>query len=163
MGQNGCHALWYKYIFLIKKSDMIIAVKNGVQKTFSEHAWKLLGKTKNGWAEINGVQTVNTIKKEMPGTGTAEKPKPQVVENTVEKKTEEVKEKVENNVVTETIDVKEIFFNTIKEKAVTKTQIKDYLDSKEVTYKANDTLETLAGILFEQLGTVEKLTLEFSL
>lgn len=140
---------------------MITATKNGHTKNFSDYTWKLLGKNRNGWEQVSASVAENIAKKtELPDSGQKTIPTKQVVENEASKKVEEPAQTVQNEL---TIDLKAVFINAVKEASITKTQIKDFLDSKEITYKANDSLETLSGILFEQLGTIESLNTQFGL
>lgn len=143
---------------------MIKAIKNGSEKSFTETAWKLLGKNRNGWEPIvDSVSNNVESKRPMPEIGQKAKPTTQVVENIAPKEVVE-DPKVENEVKeTVEVEVKEVFIAAVKDLSVTKSQIKDYLDSKEVSYKTSDSLETLAGILFAQLGDVATLKVEFSL
>lgn len=140
---------------------MVTATKNGQTKKFSDYAWKLLGKNRNGWEQVSDSIAKNIANKtELPDSGQKSVPTKQVVENVVKENTSNEAQTVNNEV---TVDAKEVFISAVKEASITKNQIKDFLDSKEVSYKVNDSLETLSNILFEQLATVENLKSQFGL
>lgn len=146
---------------------MVKAIKNGQTKEFSDYAWKLLGSRRNGWEKVSDSVAENTVgKKDPPPSGTASK---QVVSNTAKKDEEKNPPAVINDANPPagneglSSTEKETFLNAVKDNSITKNQIKDFLDSKEVSYKANDSLDTLSAILFEQLKTVEALKTQFSI
>ena len=118
----------------------ILARKGDQEKTFTETAWKILGKNKNGWEQVS-----NSVAKN--ANQVVEKAKPQTATNSLEEtaKEETPKEAVE-------VDVKAEFISAVKEKNITKNQIKDYLDSKEISFKAGDSLDKLADVLYTALN-----------
>lgn len=143
---------------------MVTATKNGHTKQFSDYAWKLLGKNRNGWEQVSDSIAQNIAKKtKMPDSGQKSAPTKQVVENTVTEEEKAPTVNTSNTLEEVTVDGKDLFVKAVKESGITKTQIKDFLDSKEVSYKVNDSLETLSIILFEQLATVENLNTQFGL
>lgn len=127
----------------------ILARKGDQEKTFTETAWKILGKNKNGWEQVSNSVAKNLAKPlAKPETGeVVEKAKPQTATNSLEEtaKEETPKEAVE-------VDVKAEFISAVKEKNITKNQIKDYLDSKEISFKAGDSLDKLADVLYTALN-----------
>ena len=142
----------------------ILARKGDQEKEFSEVAWKLLGKNTNGWEQVSNSVAKNinnpTTK---PESGTkVDKPTVQVVKNELESSSstdlkEEKTEKVE-------VDVKEAFFKAVKENNITKNQIKDYLDSKEKSYKAGDSLDSLIELLYAEMnGDIAEFNTKFLL
>lgn len=145
----------------------ILARKGDHEKEFSEVAWKLLGKNTNGWEQVSNSVAKNinnpTTK---PESGTkVDKPTNQVVKNEaanasgakVEEEVKTEKEKVE-------VDVKEAFFKAVKENNITKNQIKDYLDSKEKSYKAGDSLDSLIKLLYAEMnGDIAEFNTKFLL
>ena len=158
----------------------IIAQKGNLKKTFSDLTWELLGENKNGWVEVKGGQTSNisaSAVKTAPPTGTVEKkeaPKANATtSNTLEetKKVEEsaetTKEVSEEDKVAKFLEENKLnFSNTAKEIGITKSQIKDYFDQQEnkVAYKANDSLDSLIGLLHDSLnGDIEVLKSKFSI
>lgn len=137
---------------------MIIAKKGDLKKKFTSVAWNNLGENKNGWVEVSGsiVENTATNKKTPPPSGTSET------------KTAATAQKVENLAKAEAPSPAEskaddAFIALAKEK-LTRNQIKDYFDLKEVPYKQNDNLDTLIqslSVLFN--NNVEQLKIEFSL
>lgn len=143
---------------------MITAIKNGHKKNFSDYAWKLLGKNKNGWEQVSDSVAKNIVNKtDMPDSGQKSAPTKQVVENTVIEEEKDSTVNTSNALEEATVDGKDLFVKAVKESGITKAQIKDFLDSKEVSYKVNDSLETLSSILFKQLATIENLNTQFGL
>lgn len=147
---------------------MPIAVKNGHQKTFTDTAWRMLGKQKNGWELINDSVAENLVSKQpLPDSGQKAKPTVQVAENLVGK--EEVVEPiadVKEEVVAEnvTTDLKAEFLNVIKENNITKNQIKNFLDSREIQYQTKDNLDALAELMYDHLnGNIAELKLTLSI
>lgn len=143
---------------------MIIAKKGTITKSFSPLSWELLGDNKNGWVETSPVGAKpNTI----PETGQKEEPKPQVAENILTKEIVNVSvvETKPNTIPEIVVENKTAFFELAKN-SLTKNLIKDYFDKEEVsvTYKATDNLDTLIGLLHDNLqGDIELLKSKFSL
>lgn len=141
----------------------ILARKGDQEKEFSEVAWKLLGKNTNGWEQVSNSVAKNinnpTTK---PDAGTkVDKPTLQVVKNQLESSSSDLKE--EKPVKVE-VDVKEAFFKAVKENNITKNQIKDYLDSKEKSYKAGDSLDSLIELLYTEMnGDIAEFNTKFLL
>jgi len=140
----------------------ILARKGDQEKEFSEVVWKLLGKNTNGWEQVSNSVAKN-IKEptKKPETGTkVDNPTNQTVKNEVDKKNDNdttVKDDKKN-----VVDVKAEFIKVVKENNVTKNQIKDYLDSKEKSYKAGDSLDSLIELLYTELnGDVAELNTLF--
>jgi len=153
---------------------MILAQKGKLKKTFSQLSWDNLGENKNGWEPVNGDIVVSDVKKDTPPTGNVEKkeaPKDNlVVDNILGKKDDVVTDEAKNNLsnkLDEFIEKQKADFNAVaKEAGLTKNQLKDYFDSEEVnvTYKTNDSLDILIGLLFENLnGDIELLKTKFSI
>lgn len=131
----------------------ILARKGDQEKEFTETAWKILGKNKNGWEQVSNSVAKN-IKDpaKKPDAGTKEKvdkPTAQTAENLADKKVEDKGESDSSNV---TVDVKAEFVKAVKSGNITKNQIKDYLDTKEKQYKAGDSLDSLIELLYTELN-----------
>lgn len=127
----------------------ILARKGDQEKEFTETAWKILGKNKNGWEQVsNSVAKNINNPTSKPDAGTKEKvdkPTTQTAENLADKK-------VEDNSSNVTVDVKAEFIKAVKAGNITKNQIKDYLDTKEKQYKAGDSLDSLIELLYTELN-----------
>ena len=137
----------------------ILARKGDQEKEFTETAWRILGKNKNGWEQVsNSVAKNIATPKEKPDTGEAvEKDKPQTTKNTLEEAPKE-----EATAPVEEVDVKEVFLKAVKENNITKNAIKDYFDAKAISYKAGDSLDKLADTLYTAMnGDVAELNTQF--
>ncbi len=164
---------------------MIIAKKGRLTKPFSQLSWDNLGENKNGWVEVASGTTENiATKKEAPPTGDKEPAiKDAKTENIATKKeapetinttdANQVSDKVEGGDVKTTDAVNSIDAFIAEQKAafvelakanLNKGLIKDYFDTNEVKYKANDNFDTLIDLLHENLaGDIESLKSKFSL
>ena len=136
----------------------VVATKNGKVKTFSDYAWKLLGSDKNGWepkVEPTGQVVTNEVVK---SPKTVNQPE-QVVTNELNSASEPT---VTNEVPNEVGD-KDAFI-TIASENLKRNQIKDYLDTKEVSYKQNISTEAIIELLGQTMNyNVEELKTVFSL
>jgi len=153
-----------------------ILVRKGNQtKHMSTLAWSLLPADKQGWAPVeNEVGTVvNEVSQEKFGKKSAKVVNTGVVTNeVVEEKDQTVSNEVpvvENEVGGKQIVIipaeqKEAFIKQVEDAKITKTQLKDYLDVKEISYEQNESKTLLVEKLAEHLGNdVEKLKIEFSI
>lgn len=136
----------------------VVAVKNGKVKTFSDYAWKLLGSDKNGWepkVEPTGQVVTNEVVKP---SKTVNQPE-QVVTNELDK----APEPTVTNEVTNEVGDKDAFI-AIASENLKRNQIKDYLDTKEVSYKQNISTEAIIELLGQTMNyNVEELKTVFSL
>lgn len=133
----------------------VVAVKNGKKKTFSDYAWKLLGKNKNGWEEISdlaGQPVVNEVVKTKPVVNPAIQEVSNEVENTVSENV--VSNEVGNK--SEETATKESFIENAKAametEAVKRNQLKDFLDGLEVSYKQNISNNDLLGLVADNMN-----------
>jgi hypothetical protein len=130
----------------------ILARKGDQEKEFTETAWKLLGKNTNGWEQVSNSVAKNIAEPtKKPDNGTkVDSPTNQTVTNEVVKKADEVITVKDDKKVE--VDVKAEFIKVVKENNLTKNQIKDYLDSKELSYKSGDSLDSLIELLYTALN-----------
>lgn len=143
---------------------MIIAYKDGRSKRFSQVAWDLMGKSKNGWSEVKQETSNAVIDKtitSIPPTGQKETLTEQVVENVVEPVLEETKI-IENTVIDENASMGN--FTAIAKEHLSKNKIKDFFDAENITYKSSDNTDTLIALLVKHLnGDIELLKSKFSI
>ena len=128
---------------------MIIAVKDGISKSFSPEAWQWMGKDKNGWVEKDSIPTTN-ISNAKPSTGQGEK---------VEKPK---KNQTTKNIVADIATDAEFLY--LVEKEIPAPRIKDFLDMEEITYANTATDAELAIILKDHLkGDIAELKNKFGI
>lgn len=150
-----------------KLSMSVIAIKNGHKKRFTDEAWRMLGKNKNGWIQIqdlSGEPVLNEVAKtpvvkSNEATVTNEISATQETAVTTE---EETTSTVNDNSNTESlID----FAKTQLENGLIKrNQLKDYLDSKEVSFKQSISNNDLIALVASQMnGDVEVFKAEFKI
>ncbi|MDQ3047649.1 MAG: hypothetical protein M3R27_08890 [Bacteroidota bacterium] len=116
----------------------VLAVKGKYKKKFTAEQWNLLGDDKNGWtvAATSHQVVVNKTFKTPPSPGT--KATAQVVDNKAEAKAED--EIVKNLVVSPEI-------TEFVKANISRSQIKDLFDAKDVKYKNSLNLDGLIEIL----------------
>lgn len=158
-----------KYLYLTKqKTNIIMPViaynKKGQKQVFSDLAWKLLGKNKNGWVEKPTQTIENKLSVERPDMGPTPVKKNQVIENNVNPVK---KEETDNGFTEEEKNEKESikseknkaeFLEAVK--GLSKTIIKDYFDSQNppIKYKNKDSEEMLQKQFAEVMNyDIEKL------
>lgn len=132
--------------------------KKGQKQVFSDIAWKMLGKDKNGWVERPSQTIVNKTEVERPDMGPTSVKKNQVIENHVNPvKNEEIingiaEEEVTENQIAESESKKSEFLEAVK--GLSKTIIKDYFDSQNppIKYKNKDSEEVLQKQFAEHLN-----------
>lgn len=128
---------------------MIIAVKNGIYKSFSPESWQMMGKNKNGWIEKDSIQTSDISNK--PSTGQAEK-------------IEKPKKQTTKNIVIEDSKSTDAEFLSIVEKEIPSSKVKDVLDMDEVPYSNASTDAELAIVLKDHLkGDIASLKNKFGI
>lgn len=129
---------------------MIIAVKDGISKSFSPEAWQWMGKDKNGWVEKDSIPTTN-ISNTKPSTGQGEK-------------VEKPKKQTTKNIVADLNTATDAEFLSLVEKEVPASKIKDFLDMEEITYANTATDAELAIILKDHLkGDIAELKNKFGI
>lgn len=152
---------------------MLTIRKGNQQKQITEAAWDLIGENKNGWSIVteDSAPVVNEIVA-APPTGEPETPADNtaVTNEVVFEETAAVVNEIATTNETSEADPASSSENTPDDFTehvlanISKQKVKDYLDQKEIAYKANSSLAVLAGILKNELqGDVELLKLEFSL
>lgn len=134
---------------LIKQFKMsVIAVnKKGQKQSFSDMAWRMLGKAdpegyKNGWKEVNQQVVTNTVN-QIP-TGEKEEP----VSNTANTEPEQTVSNANSKGKTEADKAE--FMAAIA--GLSPSIMKDFLDKKNVKYKKKSSSEELAGLMAENLN-----------
>jgi len=141
-------------------AQTIIAQKGKLRKRFNLDSWNLL-KDKNGWVEVeqsNQVVESSVVKRIVPNSGQKKDDEiNQVVENTAPAN---VPEQFVTNTAKSQIEPKEEFANFVKDN-IFKSQIKDYFDAENVPYKNSMSLNALITLLYEKLGSIEKLKIAF--
>lgn len=142
-----------------------------MKKTVTQLAWDNMGQNKNGWeVETDHEQPVTNEVKNAPAPGTA-KTSNAAVTNEVAKpeKTDSESTTIANEVKNAPEDTEPSgvvldpeFFKAAR--GLSKSQIKDFLDINQVTYKQNAGHDALISILGKHLkGDIETLKSEFSL
>lgn len=124
----------------------VTAYKNGKKQVFSDLGWKLLGKNKLGWQEKAPVVIENTVNK-APNMGpnnpadedVISNAKTHVVDNTVGKTDEDIKDQNENGSTSNeengssNTDPKEEFMKALE--GISRNQIKDFFDQEKPKLK----------------------------
>lgn len=135
----------------------VLAIKNGKKQIFSDLAWQLLGKNKNGWvaqettAKIsNSVEVpvnngANTTPPDMGVNDKEELEKKETIDNNAEPK-KEVEVPAENNT-----NPKESEFLTAVA-GISRAAIKDYFDKNNVKYKNKSDDKALQAQLAKHLN-----------
>lgn len=138
----------------------ITAIKNGKVKKFSEEAWHLLGQNKNGWelhepnpsnqTVVNEIQTA-PVKNELEESKTN-----QIVTNEVGTSTEDESNQTVVNSIEE--------FKSFASENLKRGTMKDYLDSKNVSYKQNISNDGLIELIASDMNNnIETLKATFNL
>lgn len=135
--------------------------KKGQKQIFSDMAWKLLGKDKNGWTEKPSQVIQNKQKIEPPQMGPMPVKETQVLENKTkpESKDPVLENQNPSNDVEETNDQpvnetknKDLFLDAVK--GINKTVIKDFFDAQNppIKYRNNASDQVLQNQLAEHLN-----------
>jgi hypothetical protein len=122
----------------------ILAQKGKLRKKFPISTWELLV-NKNGWVPVEEKETQIVVNKNKAIVSPPSSGDKKVVSDATKSQTQVVKNEID-------FVASDDFKKVIEENKISKSNIKDKLDEKEITYKNNSNLEILTAILAKELN-----------